>query len=130
MLKRNLGVLPLCCLSLLLSLPSSMSVDLIPQFPYLHSRKWPHPKTCWKSGRTNYKVPDAGADEHSLVLKPNCGPISHCYKIVYTKMVSPIVSMWGWAGGITRKEDTALSLGDNPLEIYYKFYFARPQFSV
>ena len=61
MLQRSLGILSLCCLSLPLILHPSVSVDLISQFHYLYSRKWPHPKIGWESGRTNCKVPEAGA---------------------------------------------------------------------
>lgn len=45
-------------------------------------------------------------------------------------MVSPIVTTQSWVGGTTKRWDTPPSLGDNSLEIYCKFYFAQPQFSI
>ena len=58
MLQRSLGILSLCCLSLPLILHPSVSVDLISQFHYLYSRKWPHPKIGWESGTIiGFKAP-------------------------------------------------------------------------
>ena len=62
MLQRSLGILSLCCLSLLLIL-HPVSVDLISQFHYLHSRKWPHPKI----GDGNLVEPTAKSQRQGLV---------------------------------------------------------------